>query len=376
MKAPKAKVSPSPLRSDQYSLSRPLLDSRHALLATLLTMPPARRAPCWPRQPCGGSDALSVMATVDLMWVGLPTDARPNHPAECERLLHAKRASGHPAALPSLAFIAAGKLPTQPDRFRCYNRFRLREVFKLMGGKLQSSRHGPDELTERVFDNLRLRLHASQPVPPAQPAAPGCAAEIDGSPLPAPPRMRAGAGDASCPAEASGSEPPVTEPASAEERPSPPAARVGSSSAAASFAAGSCGEASRDEAGREAGRAGAMCAALSRADFIELVLDALLDPNPKPNPKPSPSPNPNPNPNPNQVLDALLELHYTAAEAPVRVRVRVRAHPTRTPALSLARPSCTSAWRVISRSGGAASSSSSAAPRAPTLTLSLTLTSP
>ena len=70
------------------------------------------------------------------MWVGLPTDARPNHPAECERLLHAKRASGHPAALPSLAFIAAGKLPTQPDRFRCYNRFRLREVFKLMGGKL------------------------------------------------------------------------------------------------------------------------------------------------------------------------------------------------------------------------------------------------
>ena len=217
------------------------------------------------------------MATIDLIWVGLPTDARPNHPAECERLLHAKRASGHPAALPSLAFIAAGKLPTQPDRFRCYNRFRLREVFKLMGGKLQSSRHGPDELTERVFDNLRLRLHASQPAPPAQPAAPGSAAEIDGSPLPAPPRMRAGAGDASCPAEASGSEPPVTVPASAEERPSPPPGSVGSSSAAASFAAASCGEASR-----EAGQAGGMCAALSRADFIELVLDALLDPNPNP----------------------------------------------------------------------------------------------
>ena len=121
------------------------------------------------------------MATVDLMWVGLPTDARPNHPAECERLLHAKRASGHPAALPSLAFIAAGKLPTQPDRFRCYNRFRLREVFKLMGGKLQSSRHGPDELTERVFDNLRLRLHA-QPAPPAQPAAPASAARRRAAP--------------------------------------------------------------------------------------------------------------------------------------------------------------------------------------------------
>ena len=42
----------------------------------------------------GKGDALSVMATVDLLWVGLPTDARPNHPAECERLLHAKRASG------------------------------------------------------------------------------------------------------------------------------------------------------------------------------------------------------------------------------------------------------------------------------------------
>ena len=189
------------------------------------------------------------MATIDFIWVSLPTDARPNHPAECERLLHAKRANGHPAALPSLAFIAGDQLPAEPDRFRCYNHFRLREVFKLMGGKLQSSRHGPDELTERVFDNLRLRLQASQPAQPAELAAPGAART---------------AAEARPAAETDSSPPPATT--------APVSAAAGAATAgeAASSAAGSLG---------------GMCAVLSRADYTELVLDALL------------------------------ELHYTAAEA-------------------------------------------------------------
>ena len=230
------------------------------------------------------------MATIDFIWVGLPTDARPNHPAECERLLHAKRASGHPAALPSLAFIAGDQLPAKPDRFRCYNRFRLREVFKLMGGKLQSSRHGPDELIERVFGNLQLRLQASQPAPPAEPAAPGAAptaaeapaaAETDSSP---PPATAAGAGDGmpgcsgGCSAEAgsvagSSAQSIGAAVAGGGELPVPAAAGAATAGEAASSAAGSLGG------------MGGMCAVLSRADYIELVLDVLL------------------------------ELHYTAAEA-------------------------------------------------------------
>lgn len=229
------------------------------------------------------------MATIDFIWVGLPMDARPNYPAECERLLHSKRASGHPAALPSLAFIAGDQLPAEPDRFRCYNRFRLREVFKLMGGKLQSSRHGPDELTERVFDNLRLRLQASQPA--TEPAAPGAAptaaklpaaAETDSSPPPATaaPMRAASAGAArdgipgcsggcagGCSAEAGSA------PGSSAQ--SIGAAMAGSSELPVSAAAGAAtaGEA----ASSAAGSLGGVCAVLSRADYIELVLDALLE---------------------------------------------------------------------------------------------------
>ena len=131
----------------------------------------------------------AATASVDLIWVGVPASATLDHAAACSSLLQANAArASRSAPLTSLRFIGADQT-LHAEGYRCYNRFRLREAFKLMGCKLQSARHGPDELTDRVFEMLHERLVADAAPPSAatKDAEAGPSGSSDEPPPPPPP---------------------------------------------------------------------------------------------------------------------------------------------------------------------------------------------